>query len=102
MTASASLETMFFPSEPAKVYLPSCGSPCKIKFSCVYTKSVKLNLQSLVFQGLAVYCSGRLTCAWFVPRFRDTSVCWLAPSGLGGRCCYYDRGSYCRRCRLDK
>jgi hypothetical protein len=30
---STSLETMFFPSEPAKVYLPSCGSPCKIKFS---------------------------------------------------------------------
>ncbi|KAG1759757.1 E1-E2 ATPase-domain-containing protein [Suillus occidentalis] len=54
MTASTYLETMFFPSEPAKVYLPSCGSPCKIKFF------------------------GRLTCAWLVPRFWDTSASLLA------------------------
>ncbi|KAG1723233.1 hypothetical protein EDD22DRAFT_853988 [Suillus occidentalis] len=52
MTASASSERMFFPSEQAKVYLPSCGSPCKIKFS------------------------GCLTGAWPVPRFWDTSAYW--------------------------
>ncbi|KAG2737814.1 hypothetical protein P692DRAFT_20883216 [Suillus brevipes Sb2] len=42
-------------------------------FSCVYTKLVELDLQSLV-----VYCSVRLTCAWLVPRFWDTSASLLA------------------------